>query len=108
MDELKQSKHPTIEIYADASKDQTKVVAAAVVSSNVFSVWLPEKASIAKATELDFEYIKISEKTLFTNYSDSLSCLQSLHNMNIDHPYILGNTILCNYFQVVKQGNSWQ
>ena len=62
MDELKQSKHPTIEIYTGASKDQTQVVAAAVVNCNVFSVWLPDRGWIEKDIDLDFEYIKISEK----------------------------------------------
>ena len=38
----------------------------------------------------------------FTIFPDSLSCLQSLHSMNIDHPYILG--ILYNYYYVSDQG----
>ena len=37
-----------------------------------------------------------------TIFSNSLSCLQSLHSMNIDHPYILD--ILYNYYYVSNQG----
>ena len=90
--EIKQSKHPAIEIYTDGSKDKNKVAAAAVNNHDVFSVRLPDEATIftaeAKAIQLAFELIKISKDTYFTIFSDSLSCLQSIHNMNIDHPYI--------------------
>ena len=40
--------------------------------------------------------------TYFTIFSDSLSCLQSPHSINIDHPYILD--ILYNYYYVSNQG----
>ena len=43
----------------------------------------------AKAIELAFGHTKMLEDTHVSIFSDSLSCLQSLHNMNIDHPYIL-------------------
>ena len=90
--ELKQSKPSTIEIYTDGSKDQGKVAAAAVTKNEIFSARLPNEASIftaeAKAIQLAFEYIRISSNNHFTIFSDSLSCLQSIKNMNIDHPYI--------------------
>ena len=93
-------------IYTDGSKDGNKVAAAAVVNNDIFSVRLPDEATIftaeAKAIELAFEYIRISKNTHFTIFSDSLSCLQSLHNMNIEHPLIL--SILNNYHQVVQKG----
>ena len=105
--EIKQSKHPAVEIYTDGSKDKIKVAAAAAVSNHdVFSVRLPDEATIltaeAKAIQLAFELIKISKDTYFTIFSDSLSCLQSIHNMNIDHPYIL--YILCNCLHASRQG----
>ena len=91
--EFKHSKQPTIDIYTDGSKERDKVAAGAVVNNDIFSVRLPDEATIftaeAKAVELAFEYIRISKNTHFTIFSDSLSCLQSLHNMNIDHPFSL-------------------
>ena len=106
MAEIKQTKHPAVEIYTDASKDKNNVAVAAVSNHDVFSVRLPDEVAIftaeAKAIQLAFELIKISEYTYFTIFSASLSCLQSIHNMNIDHPYILD--ILCNYFHASRQG----
>ena len=70
------------------------------------SVRLLNEATIytaeAKGIQLAFELIKISKDIHFTIFSDSLSCLQSVHNMNIDHPYILD--MLCNYFHASRQG----
>ena len=41
-------------------------------------------------------------------FSDSLSCLQSLHNMNIDHPYILDILVITYVFlNKVKQSISF-
>ena len=91
-------------MYTEGSKDgRNKAAVAAVVNDDIFSVWLPDEAKIftaeAKAIELAFEYIRISKNTHFTIFSDSLSCL---HNMNIDHPFLL--SILNNYHQVVQKG----
>ena len=50
----------------------------------------------------------MSKYTYFTIVSYSLSCLQILHSMNIDHPYILD--ILYSYYCVANQGkivNVW-
>ena len=44
----------------------------------------------------------MSKYTYFTIFSDSLSCLQSLHSMNTDHQYILDT--LYNYYYVSNQG----
>ena len=38
LSEIKQCKHPAIEIYTDGSKDKNKVDAAAVINHEVFSV----------------------------------------------------------------------
>ena len=50
--------------HTDCSNDGNKVATAAVVNNDIFSVWLPDKATIftaeAKAIELAFEYIRIS------------------------------------------------
>ena len=55
-----------------------------------------------KAIELAFEYIKMSKYTYLTILSDSISCLQSLQSMNIDHPCILD--ILYSYYYVSNEG----
>ena len=56
--EIKQSKHPAIEIYTDGSKNKDKIAAAAVINHDVFSVRLPNEATIftaeAKAIQLAF------------------------------------------------------
>ena len=44
----------------------------------------------------------MSKYTHFTIFSESFSCLQSLHSMNIEHPYILD--ILYSYFYVSNLG----
>ena len=107
--EFKHSTQPTIDTYTDGSKDGNKVAvaAAAVVNNDIFSVRLLDESTIftaeARAIELAFEYIRISKNNHFTIFYDSLSCLQSLHNMNIDHPFI--SSILFNYHQVVEKAN---
>ena len=99
------SKQTGIEIYTDVSKDKNKVGVAAAIK-DVFSARFPDEASIfsaeEKAIELALVYIKMSKYTHFTIFSNSLSCLQSLHSMNIDHTYILD--ILHNYYYVSNQG----
>ena len=99
MSEFKDLKHFGIKIYTDGSKEKNKVAAAAVINKDVFSARLPNEATIfsaeAKTIELAFEYIKMSKYTYFTISSDSLTRLQSLHSMNVDHPYI--SDILFNY-----------
>jgi ribonuclease HI len=101
---LKQTKPSTIEIYTD----QGKVTAAAVTKNEIFSARLPNEASIftaeAKAIQLAFEYKRISSNKHFTIFSDSLSCLQSIKNMNIDHTYILD--IVKKYYLLTKQNKS--
>ena len=82
------------------------MAAAAVINKDVFSARLPDEATIfsaeAKAIELVFEYIKMSKYLHFTIFSDSLSCLQSLHSMNIDHPYILNILYKSNQGKIVN------
>ena len=69
-----------------------EVAAATVINCDLLSVWLPNEAKImtaeAKAIELAFGHIKMLKDTHVLIFSDYLPCLQSLHNMNIDHPYI--------------------
>ena len=107
MAEFKDSKQIGIEIYTDGLRDKNKVAAATVTNKDVFSARLPDEATIfsadAKAIELAFEHIKMSKYTPCAISSDSLSCLLSLHSMNIDDPYIFD--ILYSYYYVSNQGN---
>ena len=61
MTEINQSKHPVLEINIVGSKDKNKVAAVAVINHDVFSVRLPNEATIftaeAKAIQLAFEYV---------------------------------------------------
>ena len=75
---------------------------AAVIDKNVFSTRLPDEATLFSAEALAFEHVKMSKYTHFAILSDSLSCSQSLHSMNIDHPHILD--ILYIYHYVSYQG----
>ena len=108
LSEINESKLSKIDIYTDGSKDQNRVAAAAVIKNEIFSARLPNEATIftaeAKAIQLAFEFIKISSDKHFTIFSDSLSCLQSIKNRNIEHPYILD--ILKQYYFVTKQNKS--
>jgi hypothetical protein len=54
-----------------------------------------------KAIQLAFEYIRYSINKHLTIFSYSLSCLQSIRNMNIDRPYILD--IEKTYYLLTKQ-----
>ena len=64
-----------IEIYTDSSKDKNTVAAASVINHDVFSVRIPNEATIfiaeAQAIQLAFGHIKISKDTHFTIFSDS-------------------------------------
>jgi hypothetical protein len=86
------------------SKDQGNAAAAAVIKIEIFSARLPNEVSIftaeAKAIQLAFEYTRISSNKHFPIFSDSLSRLQSIRNMNIDHPYILD--IVRKYYLLTK------
>ena len=105
LSEIKQSKLSEIAIYTDGSKDKNRVAAAAVIKNDIFSARLPNESTIftaeAKAIQLAFEYIKTSNDKRFTIFSDSLSCLQSIKNMNIEHPFILD--ILKQYCILTRQ-----
>jgi hypothetical protein len=92
LSEIKLSKLSEIAIYTDGSKDKNRVV---VIKNDIFSARLPNESTIftaeAQAIQLAFEfvYIRTSDDKRFTIFSDSLSCLQSMKNMNIEHPFIL-------------------
>lgn len=63
------------------SKEKNNVAAAAVINKHVFSPLLYTFSRIK-----GIEHIKLPKHLKFTIFSASLSCLRSLHNMNIGHP----------------------
>ena len=75
------------------------MAAAAVINKAVFSARLPDIYIFSTETKAN---LLLSIYTYFTIFSDSLSCLQALHSMNFDHPYILD--ILYSYYHVSDQG----
>ena len=75
--------------YTDGSKDGGRVASGAILGDEapIATLRLPLQASIftaeTRAILLALKRITISNKTKFIIFSDSLSCLQSIHNRNI-------------------------
>ena len=94
------------EIYTDGSKDQKQVASAAIHRNNTISARLPDNSSIftaeAKALQFALDFIKQSKSKKYIIYSDSLSCLQTVKNGKINHPYIY--TLLKEYTSLKRQG----
>jgi ribonuclease HI len=95
-------------IFTDGSKDCDTVGAAAVCSGEKRSVRLPDHSSIfsaeAHAILLALDIIQHSSHNKFIILSDSLSCLQSIHSMNLHNPLILD---ICNKIhKLTTCGNS--
>ena len=95
-------------VFTDGSKDGDKVGAAAVCNGEKRSVRLPDRSSIfsaeAHAILLALDIIQHSSHKKFIILSDSLSCLQSIQNMNLHNPLILN---ICNRIhKLITSGNS--
>ena len=95
-------------IFTDGSKEGETVGAAAVCNGSKQSVRLPDHSSIfsaeAHAILLALNMIQQSVHTKFVILSDSLSCLQSIQNMNILNPLILD--ICIKIHKLTVSGNS--
>jgi ribonuclease HI len=83
-------------IYTYRSKDGKTVAAAAVSSGKTLTKRLPDHASIfsaeSQAILLDIDIAKQSSNTKILILLDSLSCLQSVQNRNLNNPFILSIT----------------
>ena len=82
-----------IPVYTDGSRDGNAVACATVFpSSTVISMRLPDSASVF--TDELWTIIKALEKiknytaSKYIVFTDSLSCLQALHHMKLEHPLI--------------------
>ena len=82
-----------IPVYTDGSRDGNAVVCATVFPSNiVISMRLPDSASVCTAEVWAIikalEQMKDSTASKYIVFTDSLSCLQALHHMKLEHPLI--------------------
>ena len=78
-----------IPVYTDGSRDGNAVACATVFPSNtVISMRLPGSASVFTAEVWALEKIKDSIASKYIVFTDSLSYLQALHHMKLEHPLI--------------------
>ncbi len=79
-------------LFTDGSKDGDRVAAAASVPEGDLQSRLPDKSSIfsaeLRAILLALDFAEISWRKQFILFSDSLSSLQALYNMKLEHPLI--------------------
>ena len=85
--------HDYIPVYSDGSQDGNAVACARVFpSSTVISMRLPDSASAFTAEVWAIikalEKMKDSIASKCIVFTDSLSCLQALHHMKLEHPLI--------------------
>ena len=86
-------------VYTDGSRDGNDVACATVFPSNtVISMRLHEVWAIIKA----LEEIKDSIVSKYIVFTDSLSCLQALHHMKLEHPLIGMVIRKCVFFKFAK------
>jgi ribonuclease HI len=81
------------QIFTDGSKHRSAVSAGAVTEGKVLALRLPDHSSIfsaeARAVLVGLKIIEQSPEKCFLILSDSLSCLKSLENRNLQNPVVL-------------------
>jgi ribonuclease HI len=81
------------QIFTDGLKHCSAVSAAAVTEGKVLALRLPDHSSIfsaeARAVLLALKIIEQSPNKCFLILSDSLSCLKSVDNRNLQNPVVL-------------------
>ena len=91
-EELRSQYQGYLEIYTDGSKDGVKVGCASVSQLHTSRKRLPDNSSIfsaeVRAIDLALNYISSHNGSNYIIFSDSLSVLQSLRNMNISNPLV--------------------
>ena len=91
-----------IPVYTDGSRDGNAVPCATVFPSNTVilaSVFTAEVWAIIKA----LEQIKDSNASKYIVFTDSLSCLQILHHMKLEHPLIGMVIRKCVFLNIAKK-----
>ena len=97
-----------IPVYADGSWDGNAVACATGFPSNtVISMRLPDSASVFTAEVWAIikalEQIKNSTASKYIVFTDSLSCLQALHHMKLEH-HLIGMVIRkCVFLNIAKK-----
>ena len=80
-------------IYTDGSKDGHRVGSATVTKGKTYKQRIPNESSVftaeLKALIQALQYIQKSKHNSFIICTDSLSSLQAIENLNINHPIIL-------------------
>ena len=90
--EIKSAYKHYISIYTDSSKQDEKVACAVISPNFTDSIRLPDNSSIftaeAKAIDIALYHIRDQPEKQFIIYSDSLSVLRSLKNLDHRNPLI--------------------
>ena len=99
-----------IPVYTDGSRDGNAVACATVFPSNtVISMRLPDSASVFTAEVWAIikalEQIKMSSASKYIVFTDSLSCLQALYHMKLEHPLIGMVIRKCVFLNIGIRGN---
>ena len=97
-----------IPVYTDGSRDGNAVACATVFPSNaVIFLRLPDSASVFTAEVWAIikalEQIKDSIASKYIVFTDSLSCLQALHHMKLEHPLIGMVIRKCVFLNIAKK-----
>ena len=95
-----------IPFYTDGSKDTERVSVAAVLINHSYGHRIQDHSSIfmaeARAILLALECIEHSNRKRFLIFTDSMSCLQALDHLKIDHPII--EKIICKLMSLKASG----
>ena len=97
-----------IPVYTDGSRGGNAVACATVFPLNtVISMRLPDSASVFTAEVWAIinalEQIKDSNASKYIAFTDSLSCLQALHHMKLEHPLIGMVIRKCVFLNIAKK-----
>jgi len=106
--EIQEKYRDFIPIYTDGSRDGNSVASATVFpSDSIVSMRLPDSASVftaeVRAIINALDEIKDSIASKFIIFTDSLSCLQALQYMKLEHPLIGMVIRKCVFLSIAKK-----
>ena len=104
--EIKSAYNHYMSIYTDSSKQDEKVACAVISPNFTDSIRLPDNSSIftaeVKAIDIALYHIRDQSEKQFIIYSNSLSVLRSLKNLDHRNPLIQQIFRKCNYLSAFK------